>query len=145
MTRHVAFLRGVSPLAVRMADLRHCFEDAGFEHVRTVLASGNVVFEAAAAEARVLEDRAERAMRSSLGRVFPAFVRRLDRRDGLVVDCRACWVERLGGCRMVSALCRSIRTPRLRHRSGSVLDRHNNCWGLAAPQTTLGDRTMRGR
>jgi uncharacterized protein (DUF1697 family) len=49
--RYVAFLRGINvgghkPL--KMADLRMGFEGLGFQNVRTVLASGNVVFDAAA-------------------------------------------------------------------------------------------------
>jgi uncharacterized protein (DUF1697 family) len=42
--RYVAFLRGVTPQNAGMADLKRCFESAGFGEVRTVLASGNVVF-----------------------------------------------------------------------------------------------------
>ncbi len=47
--RHAAFLRGINvgghkPL--KMLDLRAVFEGMGFEDVRTVQASGNVVFEA---------------------------------------------------------------------------------------------------
>jgi uncharacterized protein (DUF1697 family) len=48
---YVAFLRGINvgghkPL--KMVDLRAAFEGMGFQNVRTVLASGNVVFDAAA-------------------------------------------------------------------------------------------------
>ena len=34
MPRYVAFLRGVSPMNARMADLRRCFEVAGFGNVK---------------------------------------------------------------------------------------------------------------
>jgi uncharacterized protein (DUF1697 family) len=46
--RYVAFLRGVNVgghKPVKMADLRAAFESMGFQKVKTVLASGNVVFE----------------------------------------------------------------------------------------------------
>jgi len=46
MPRYVAFLRGVSPMNLKMADLKACFEKMGFTDVRTVLSSGNVVFTA---------------------------------------------------------------------------------------------------
>ena len=46
MPRYVAFLRGVSPMNAKMAELKRCFEHAGFEEVKTVLSSGNVVFTA---------------------------------------------------------------------------------------------------
>ncbi len=75
MTRHVAFLRGVSPTNARMPELKAAFEQAGFGAVRTVLASGNVVFDASGASEAVLEQRAERAMQAALGRSFMTLVR----------------------------------------------------------------------
>jgi uncharacterized protein (DUF1697 family) len=44
MKRYAAFLRGVSPMNAKMPELRAAFEAAGFEDVRTLLSSGNVVF-----------------------------------------------------------------------------------------------------
>jgi len=48
--RYVALLRGVNNAGkgarVAMADLRRLFERLGFEEVRTLLNSGNVVFSA---------------------------------------------------------------------------------------------------
>ena len=54
MRCYAAFLRGVSPMNVKMPDLKLAFEAAGFEDVRTVLSSGNVVFGAAPATVAVL-------------------------------------------------------------------------------------------
>jgi Uncharacterized protein conserved in bacteria len=45
MARHVAFLRGVSPINAKMPQLKRCFESAGFANVKTVRSSGNVVFD----------------------------------------------------------------------------------------------------
>jgi uncharacterized protein (DUF1697 family) len=59
MPRYVAFLRGVSPVNAKMTDLKRCFEEAGFTHVRTVLSSGNVVFDSRSSSEAVLERRAE--------------------------------------------------------------------------------------
>jgi uncharacterized protein (DUF1697 family) len=75
MPRYVAFLRGVSPLNARMPELKRCFEAAGFAGVRTVLGSGNVVFDARTSTPQALERKAERAMQSALERAFPAIVR----------------------------------------------------------------------
>jgi len=75
MPRYVAFLRGVSPLNARMPELKRSFETAGFRAVRTVLASGNVVFDAPLSEERALEQRAEAAMAAILGRRFHTIVR----------------------------------------------------------------------
>lgn len=78
MPRYVAFLRGVSPLNAKMPELKSCFEVAGFTNVRTVLSSGNVVFDARAASNASLERKAEAAMENALGRTFYTIVRRVD-------------------------------------------------------------------
>src|SRR5580658_390489 len=78
MTRYVAFLRGVSPVNAKMAQLRACFERAGFSDVRTLLSSGNVVFSTRTASGAALERRAEQAMESQLGRSFSTIVRSCD-------------------------------------------------------------------
>jgi uncharacterized protein (DUF1697 family) len=62
----------------RMADLKTCFEEMGFEDVRTVLSSGNVVFTTAAkAEARLAKS-IESGMAEYLPRSFPVIVRKVD-------------------------------------------------------------------
>lgn len=75
---YVALLRGVSPTNAKMPELKRCFEVAGFADVATVLSSGNVVFSTRSAPETALERKAEAAMQATLGRPFPAIVRRLD-------------------------------------------------------------------
>ncbi|HZT63657.1 MAG TPA: DUF1697 domain-containing protein [Burkholderiales bacterium] len=75
MPRYVAFLRGVSPMNAKMPELKSCFEAEGFSDVRTLLSSGNVVFNARSSFLATLERRAEKAMQSELGRSFETFVR----------------------------------------------------------------------
>ena len=75
MPSYVAFLRGVSPMNAKMPELKRCFEAAGFTDVKTVLASGNVVFSAHSASAKALERKAEAAMAAELDRSFPTIVR----------------------------------------------------------------------
>jgi uncharacterized protein (DUF1697 family) len=75
MPRYVALLRGVSPTNAKMTDLKHCFERAGFTNVKTVLSSGNVVFDARATSEAQLEQEAEAAMHATLGRSFTTIVR----------------------------------------------------------------------
>ncbi len=65
MLRYVAFLRGVSPLNAKMRELKGCFERVGFTSVKTVLSSGNVVFDARASKESTLEHRAEAAMEAA--------------------------------------------------------------------------------
>ena len=79
MPRYVAFLRGVSPLNAKMPELKHCFEEAGFTHVKTLLSSGNLVFDARASKEAALERRAEAAMDAALSRSFYTIVRPIER------------------------------------------------------------------
>lgn len=68
--RYVALLRGVNNVGSRrvaMADLRALFEGLGFQDVRTLLSSGNVVFSAPAKEVRDVPARIEAALASTLG------------------------------------------------------------------------------
>lgn len=58
----LALLRGINvggKNVIRMADLRACFERAGFGDVVTYIQSGNVVFSAPVAGAATLADRTE--------------------------------------------------------------------------------------
>lgn len=71
MTAWVALLRGVNVggVTIRNADLMTVFTDLGFSKVRTVLASGNVAFEAddAASARPVLKRRIEAALGTAFG------------------------------------------------------------------------------
>jgi uncharacterized protein (DUF1697 family) len=75
MPRYVAFLRGVSPQNAKMPELKQAFESAGFTEVRTLLSSGNVVFNTRAASAASIAKRAEDAMQAELGHSFGTIVR----------------------------------------------------------------------
>ncbi len=74
----MALLRGVSPLNAKMPELKRAFELAGFDEVKTVLSSGNVVFSARPAKAETLARQAEAAMIKHLGNAFVTFVRSVD-------------------------------------------------------------------
>lgn len=78
MRRYAAFLRGVMPTNAKMPELRCAFEAAGFTEVRTLLTSGNVVFDARPATDAALQRKAEAAMTATLGRTFLTIVRSLD-------------------------------------------------------------------
>lgn len=69
MTRHIALLRGVNVggVTVRSADLRELFTSLGFDGVRTVLASGNVVFDSDRTDAAALKRDVERALSERFG------------------------------------------------------------------------------
>jgi uncharacterized protein (DUF1697 family) len=72
VTRYIALLRGVNVggITVKSAPLAAVFRDLGFTGVRTVLASGNVVFDAGSAAARgdaSLKRRIEQALAGAFG------------------------------------------------------------------------------
>ena len=68
MTRYAAFLRGINVGGVnlKMTDVATALSDAGFDNVRTILASGNVVLDAAGSAASVRK-KAEVALREAFG------------------------------------------------------------------------------
>ena len=65
MARYVALLRGINVGGnnlIRMPALADCFRDHGFEHVRTYIQSGNVVFSAGRERRAELTARIERML-----------------------------------------------------------------------------------
>jgi len=68
MTKYAAFLRGVNVGGVnlKMAEVAAALTDAGFDNVRTILASGNVLLESSAKVATVRK-KAEAALRERFG------------------------------------------------------------------------------
>jgi uncharacterized protein (DUF1697 family) len=68
MTKYVALLRGIAPTNPNMRNdkLRGVFEELGFANVKTVISSGNVVFESPSRSVRKLEDRIEEALPKEL-------------------------------------------------------------------------------
>ncbi|SEF24901.1 DUF1697 domain-containing protein [Variovorax sp. NFACC27] len=67
--RHVALLRGVNVngITIKSADLKALFVELGFGAVRTVLASGNVLFDTDESDAAALRTRIEQALRKRFG------------------------------------------------------------------------------
>lgn len=83
--RQVALLRGVNlgKRQVIMAELRDVLEAAGFEDVRTLLASGNVVLDAQLSGAK-LEAELERVILDGLGLKTSVFVRTGAQLDAII-------------------------------------------------------------
>ncbi len=70
MKRHIALLRGINvgkAKRVAMADLRALMEDLGFANVRTLLNSGNAVFDAKSGTAAAHAKRLRAAIHETLG------------------------------------------------------------------------------
>lgn len=69
MARYIALLRGVNVggINITMAPLRAVVESLGHTEVRTVLASGNVLFTSDRADAAALKSEFEAALRATFG------------------------------------------------------------------------------
>ncbi|MEP7051541.1 MAG: DUF1697 domain-containing protein [Pseudomonadota bacterium] len=78
MPRYAAFLRGVSPMNLRMPTLKAALESAGFTDVKTLLSSGNVVFSARRAADSSIEHKVEAALEQEAGKKFGAIVRSIE-------------------------------------------------------------------
>ena len=78
MSRHAAFLRGVNlgKRTVKSAELKAAFEAMGFTGVKTLLASGNVLFDASSA--RGLKQKIETGLEAAFGFPIPIVLRSLD-------------------------------------------------------------------
>ena len=77
MTRYIALLRAVNvggTGTLRMSDLKAICEGAGFTHVETYIASGNVVFESQSSAAKVKPDL-ERRLRDHTGKPVKVLLR----------------------------------------------------------------------
>jgi uncharacterized protein (DUF1697 family) len=77
MPRYLAFLRAVNVggRLVKMDELRRICESIGLKNVETFIASGNVVFESATKDGRVLEAKIEKTLAEKFGFEVPVFVR----------------------------------------------------------------------
>jgi uncharacterized protein (DUF1697 family) len=70
MVTYAAFLRGVNSglnPTIKMDVLKKAFEGLGFESVKTVIASGNVIFDAEATDENDLEQTIENALPKAIG------------------------------------------------------------------------------
>jgi uncharacterized protein (DUF1697 family) len=77
VTRYAAFLRAINVggRRIKMDHLRELFESLGFSNVETFIASGNVIFDSEADDARMLERKIEDHLREALGYEVATFVR----------------------------------------------------------------------
>ena len=77
MPRYVAFLRAINVgrHLVKMTELRDLFEELGFGHVETFIASGQVIFDTRATDRVRLEAKIEKHLRAALGYDVATFVR----------------------------------------------------------------------
>ena len=90
MTTYIAFLRGINVGAhnrMKMDALRDLCRSLGFEHVRTYIQSGNVVFETDDSAANELEDELVDAVEASFGYDISVMVRTRDELHEIIDRC----------------------------------------------------------
>ncbi len=77
MHTYAALLRGIMPSNPNMKNerLRAVFEGLGFSNVKTVISSGNVIFDSKMKDIPALEKKIETALLKELGIKSPAYIR----------------------------------------------------------------------
>jgi uncharacterized protein (DUF1697 family) len=81
MTTYVAFLRGINVggnKTISMKELAALFEEIGFRNIKTILNSGNVIFEAKAATDAALVKKIEKTIQDKYGFEVTVQIRKLD-------------------------------------------------------------------
>lgn len=78
--KYVAFLRGINVggVTIKMEALKKAFIDAGFENIKTVLASGNVLFDAKYEGEKSLTNIVEEQLEKTFNRKIHVLVRSYD-------------------------------------------------------------------
>jgi uncharacterized protein (DUF1697 family) len=84
MSQYAAFLRGVSPMNLKMPELKKALEAAGFGDVKTLLSSGNVVFSGRKATDVAIERKVEAAIEQRVGKRFGVIVRSIEELQALI-------------------------------------------------------------
>jgi uncharacterized protein (DUF1697 family) len=81
MTKFAAFLRGINVggnKLIKMDDLKKCFASVGFKNVKTILASGNVLFESTTADEDALAKKIADKLKTELGHDVGIQIRSID-------------------------------------------------------------------
>ena len=81
MIKYAAFLRGINVgghKIIKMEELKRAFESLGFKDVKTLLASGNVIFTAPSASESALVNKIEKKLEAVFGREIGVLVRKVD-------------------------------------------------------------------
>ena len=89
MARYVALLRGINVGGnnpIPMAGLKTCFEDNGFDDVRTYIQSGNVVFSSSSTNLAELTRKIERMLRTTFAHYDASVVIRSRTQMRAIVD-----------------------------------------------------------
>ena len=93
---YVALLRGINvggKNLVKMADLKDCFEQLGFDGVRTYINSGNVIFRSGAKDKRRLARKIEPPLEALVGQPIRVLLRTLPEMEATAKALPDDWVN----------------------------------------------------
>lgn len=88
MSTYIALLRGIAPMNPNMKNekLREVFEDLGFQNVKTVISSGNVIFDSSEKDSKKLEKLIEKTLPEKLGFTSSTIIRSKESLEKLVAQ-----------------------------------------------------------
>ena len=86
MNKFAIFLRGINVggnKLIKMADLKKAFESSGFKNVKTILASGNVIFEAQQTDQDRLKEKIEADLKKKFNTDISVIIRSIEELNAL--------------------------------------------------------------
>src|SRR5437870_1152635 len=81
MKKYTAFLRGINVggnKLIKMDELKDAFTSLGFKEVRTLIQSGNVIFEGKETEAKTIRKKIEKMLKETFGHDVTVIIRTED-------------------------------------------------------------------
>ncbi len=94
--RSVALLRGINvggKAVIRMADLRACFAEAGYQAVETYINSGNVLFTHSPADTTKLAEEIEPRLQRRFGLDLPVLVKTAEQLEAICQAIPPAWTN----------------------------------------------------
>lgn len=116
-TSYVAFLRGINNIGrktVKMDELKRIFETDRFQNVKTILASGNIVFETTMSETSILITETEKQLEKKLGYKVNVVLRTLNELKLLVKSNPFSKIKITPGTKLLLTLLSEKPTSRLK-------------------------------
>ncbi len=111
MTRYAAFLRGVMPTNAKMPDVKKAFEAAGFTDVKTLLSSGNVVFDARSASETALRKNRGFRLDPAAKRIVTFLLKKPTAKVKLPIELDGARILAIKGREVFSAYSRTPKGP----------------------------------
>ena len=89
MTNYISLLRGINVSGknkIQMVDLKALYADIGFNHVKTYIQSGNVIFQSPFSEVQILSRKIEKKIRLTFNYSINVIVRTSQQMEKIVAN-----------------------------------------------------------